>query len=277
MSLRISTIKYHQSLTQKSTKQSFSGNLDCKTVKDTFQTFAPKKGAIMSFIHKSLEKTAEKIEAKIIAVNKKILVKKTFDPKTQQIKNIPTEVNIAMTQDADKITYYFLDPKTNEEIGYTTITDLQKSMKNKLFQMFFSDSPLIKNYPQIGINGERVSIDSVQNNNQKSFGGVAQVAENLAIEYCIKNNIKPNILSIAAYNSHAAHYKRGARFFNVTDGAIELKDYNKIIADRIKHHTGKGEIYTEDLGNLYMYLPAEILKKHIASVKNEPILSEKIS
>ena len=123
----------------------------------------------------------------------------------------------------------------------------------------------------------------MQNNFEDTFSGIGKLADKLAVEYCLKNGIKPNITSVADYNSHAAHYMRGRRFFEISKhdpdiDAYEFKktygtlDPNKVIAERIKN-TPKGQrVDTRDLCGLYMYMPENIINKYIKEIKENPLL-----
>lgn len=211
-------------------------------------------------------------------LNKKITIQDTG-----QVMKVPYEVNIARHDDSYMTTFHFLDKNTKQEIGYVSIIDWRKA-PDIVRNYNVNISRLQDDFPELGITGDRISIDFLQNNFEDTFSGVGKLADRLAIEYCLKNGLKPNITSVAEYNSHAAHYLRGRRFLEVSKydpdiDAYEFKkeygtlDPNKIIEERIKN-TPKGQrVDTSDLGGLYMYMPQNVINKYLAEIKANPLLS----
>lgn len=150
-----------------------------------------------------------------------------------------------------------------------------------MFKNFFEGNPELKDYPSLGIIGDRVTIDLVSNNNNRLYSGVGTIADKLAIEYCLKNGITPNETGIAAFNSHAAHYLRGRRFFPLSGNdktgreffeKYKTYDPNRIVEERILISPRGKKVYTGDLGNLPMYMPREVVDKTLASILRNPII-----
>ena len=124
------------------------------------------------------------------------------------------------------------------------------------------------------------SLLHVKNNFQSEYSGVAAVADQLAREYCLRNNIKPCIVSLSEINSHIAHYKRGRRFFIVKNGSglnnfiakFGTDDPNKIIERRMKEANTSKHIDCSDLGELYMYMPESVIQQYLIKIREHPLL-----
>ena len=139
---------------------------------------------------------------------------KVFNKATQKIEKKPLDVNIMQSFDGLwETTYYFMRKDLSECIGYVTLGDLKKlAIKNGL-------------KPQKGI-----TVSFLQNFNNNKYAGIGKLADRLEIEYCLKNKIKPVIISEADPGSHIAHYKRGKRFFPLVDD----NDAKKFFVDKYK-------------------------------------------
>lgn len=228
-------------------------------------------------------KSKSQIEVTQNPKEKGTVYKKIFNKETGKTEKIPFEVAIAKSNKDWKVSYHFLDPKTQEELGFVVIDDWRLAKNNPIYKFLVENSRLIDDFPEFGISGDRVSIDFLQNNKEDMYCGLGNLADQIAIEYCLKENITPNIVSVADLNSHAAHYKRGRRFFPLDKNdpdidyyefkaAFGTTDPNEIVKKRIES-TPKGQkVNTEDLVGLYMYMPQEIIKKYLEKIKESPIL-----
>ena len=223
------------------------------------------------------------IEAEQNPAQKAVIYKKVFNPETKTIQKIKQTVNIAVSKDKWYTTYHLLEPQTNRELGYVTICDFEKA-KNYKFSSLFMDSKLSKDYPEAEIFGPRISIEYLQNNFENEYSGIGKTADQIAIEYCIQNNINPQIVSLAEEGSLIAHYKRGRRFLGFEKENNEIKklindygtdDPNEIIAKMISNTKNSEHINCDALGSLYMYMPQNIIEKYIKLIKESPILLEK--
>ena len=211
-----------------------------------------------------------------------VIYKKVLNKNTNIVEKIPYSVGIAKSEDHWKTTFHIIDNDTKKEIGFVCICDWQKA-KNYKYISFITDSNLQKNYPEYGINGNRISIDYVKNNFPAEYSGLGKISDQIAIEYCLKNNIKPCIVSMVDGNSHAAHYKRGRRFLPVDkyDKDLDYYDFvkeygtddpNKIIEERIAATPEGQKVDTSDLYGLYMYMPSEIINLYLEMIKKHPVL-----
>lgn len=241
-------------------------------------SFAKQEGVVKEFLLTHFEYKTRKpqnITVKQNSLNKATLYQKVFDPQTKKIKKIPTQIGIAESKNKWMTTYHFIEPETDKEIGFVTICDWQQAKKYpQIVSLCVIEGKLLKDYPKLGIKGKRITIDYLQNNMPEKYSGVGKAADQIAIEYCLRNDIKPMITSIADLNSHAAHYIRGRRFFPDKNFAIRFGTYdpNTIIKQRIKE-TPKGEkVNCSDLGELNMYMPQKIIQRYMRKIKNHPIL-----
>ncbi len=189
-----------------------------------------------------------------------------------QVEKVPVTLNLAESKDNYRTFYHFLEPDTNKEVGFVAIADWNKAKDSIPYKMGMFDEGLIKNYPQLGVTGDRVSIDYVKNNNERLYAGVGNLADRLAIEYCLKHNLKPNVTLTASENAHSAHFQRGYRFVPVANFNGASFDPNKVVASRIKYNDVGKRVNTRNLGNLYMYMPQEVVKKHLAEIQKGSVL-----
>lgn len=208
------------------------------------------------------------------------IYKKIFNKNTHKINKIKFEVGVGKSQDGEITTYHFFDKNTLKEIGYINILDWKK-IKNKNINIYnlLKNTDLEKDYPQYGIIGDRISIDYLKNNFYDDYSGIGELADQVALEYCLKENIPPQIVSMAQKGSVIAHYKRGRRFMQLESEEKKefIKEFgtddpNKIIEERLKEYPNFDRINCNDIGYLYMYMPKEIVEKYLKRIKENPIL-----
>ncbi len=177
--------------------------------------------------------------------------------------------------------YHFMSPKLDKEYGYVNLVDYFGKLPDK-YKNNFAEDELFKDYKDQGIVGPRVIVDYLENFDDKSVGGVGKLADKLAVKHCLDNNIEPNIISVADFNSHVAHYLRGKRFFPLEKYSAAYDyfqcfyketDVNKILAKLIEHSKNTGDrIDIHQWGILPMYMPKELAHKYIEELKVNPIL-----
>ncbi len=177
--------------------------------------------------------------------------------------------------------YHFMSPKLDKEYGYVNLVDYFGKLPDK-YKNNFMEEELFKDYKAQGITGPRVIVDYLENFDDKSVGGVGKLADKLAVKHCLDKNIEPNIISVADYNSHVAHYLRGKRFFPLkkfSDAYDYFKcvyketDVNKILEKLIENSKSTGvRIDISQWGILPMYMPKELAMKYIEELKIHPIL-----
>ncbi len=226
----------------------------------------------------------EQVDVRFNPQNRALIYKKVKNQASGEISKIPCEVYVAESQkDGWQTTYHFLEKDTKKEAGYVTIDDWHKLKQDSPIWDVYENSALLDDYPQLGIKGRRISIEYLQNNDESLFSGIGTAADQLAVEYCLKNGLKPNITSVADYESHIAHYNRGRRFFEISKNDVDIDAYefladfgtlnpNKIIEKRISAAKPGEHIDTSDLGALHMYMPQEVIQKYLAKIEKNPIL-----
>lgn len=235
-------------------------------------------------VHISSKPLLEKLKVRFNPENKTVIFKKVKDHATGKLIKTPCEVYVAESvKDGWQTTYHFIEKDLKTEAGYVTIDDWSKLKKDSCYWEVYENSALLDNYPELGITGKRVSIEYLQNNNEELYAGIGAAADQIAVEYCLKNGFKPNITSVADYESHIAHYNRGRRFFEISKNDIDIDAYefleqfgtlkpDKIIEKRIAAAKSGERIDTSDLGALHMYMPQEIIQKYLQKIAGNRIL-----
>lgn len=212
--------------------------------------------------------------------DKAYIFKKVYNDKTGQIEKQKVEVCVASLSSCHSTTYYFFDDKTKKELGRVEINTIKNARIHNFYEDLWSD-PIEKDYPEFGIVGNRISINYLENSYPDEYSGIGEAADQIAIEYCINNNIPLQLVSEAEKGSVIAHYKRGRKFL-----PVEGRDYrkfmdnfgtndpNKIIEERIKQNPDNKNIYCDDIYKTYMYMPEEVVEKYLERIKEKPILHE---
>lgn len=110
-----------------------------------------------------------------------------------------------------------------------------------------------------------VHVEYIENMNPQLYSGFAKVADQIEVEHCLKRGLSWfEIESEAALNSHALHYLRGKRFVSEADNEAVRK---------IIETTPVGQKFdTRKLGPIKMYMPQELIKKYIETIKKYPLL-----
>ena len=237
---------------------------------DTF-----KKSCQKFFIEHKYPRTHKtiKIEVTQNPLEKGVIYKKIHNKKTGSIKKVPFTCDIAKSKSNWTTTYYFLEPKTKKEIGFVSISDWALMPKNPIFRKM-QDSQLFRDFPRLGVIGDRITVDYLQNNNENLYSGIGKLADQIAVEYCLKRGIKPNIISAAEPNSLAAHYKRGKRFLPFDKECTYYERYkdidpNELIKNLLKETK---KIDTSDLHGFYTYMPKDLIKYYLLQIIQNPIL-----
>jgi len=204
--------------------------------------------------------------------------KKIKNPNTGKYEKIKTEVGVGIKRMESITTYYLFDKKTKKEIGWFQINDWKKTQKKPNIYESLKNERLEQDYPEQGILGDRISIEYLKNNYPDKYSGIGETCDQIAIEYCLKEKMLPQIVSEADPKSIIAHYKRGRRFLPAILNKKEYiqefgtNDINKIIEKRIKANPSDKDVYCEDLGIPTMYMPQKIIEKYMKRIKEAPIL-----
>lgn len=190
-----------------------------------------------------------------------------------KIDKVPIKVGVGFCkEDEYRTTYFLFNIKTNKAIAYISIDDWQKA--NKRIKEEYYD--LVRDYPQYGIIGNRITINFVENLFPDKYSGIGKVADQIAIEYCLKEGITPQILSIATNNSIVAHHKRGRKFFKIKNRPLidlyKNDDLNKILDNLLKITPKNEEIDCNDFDMIKMYMPKNVIDYYKKLIKQQPIL-----
>lgn len=274
----INKINWINSIYKTKQTQSFKGTQNKVSINTPQDIFEKSHDNIKKFkiIHKNYNNFAC-IETEVTQnpKDKVIVSKKVRYGYPDRVEIEPTELSVAKSEGDNGPTFHFLD-EYNNEIGFVSICDWRKATSKSK-----DDIMLTQNYPELGIVGDRISIDYLQNNNNIIFSGIGKVADQIAIEYCLKEGITPNIVSMADIGSLISHYKRGRRFFKIEKEnprynyfirEYGTNDPNKIIKERLDKTPSGSWAECEDLKELYMYMPQEVIQKYLQRIKEHPIL-----
>lgn len=176
-------------------------------------------------------------------------------------QQIPVEIN-AVRDNEKMVTYNFFDGDT--PIGFVQLEEIfDRNMRARV--------GMNKDYPELGIRGSRVIVHMLQNYNEKTYAGIGNLADKVAVQHCLNYGIEPNILSEASYQSHLAHFLRGKRFF-----PYRGVDYNKDFEQLAKNRTKGEHIDTSEYGSLLTYMPREMVEKLKAELISCPLFSYKV-
>ena len=141
----------------------------------------------------------------------------------------------------------------DKEVGYVVFNECfdllhkDKNIKRK-------DSKLLKDYPELGVVGNRLVIRILLNQKSADYSGIGYLADCLAVEHCLRRGVEPCGVSEAYWQSHMAHYLRRKRFI-----PEEGKDYDNML-QKIKDNRKPGEIIdTTDLGKVITYMAKEMI------------------
>ena len=207
------------------------------------------------------------------------IYKKIFNPKTGKTEKVKTAVCVGVKKTGIITTYYLFNKETKKEIGYVKINDWEKAKKIPFIYSLLKNNSLEKDYTEQNITGRRISIEYLKNNYPEEYSGIGEACDQIAIEYCLQEKIKPQIVSTAETGSAIAHFKRGRRFLPITKNSEEFikkfgtNDPNIILKNRLKSTTNKNSVYCDDLENLTMYMPQKIIDKYLERVKEHKILN----
>lgn len=217
-----------------------------------------------------LYKTGLPLKAEVLLDPKQtaVIYKKTLNRLTGKTVKTPVKINVASSSDEAFDYYHFLEKGTNKEIGYVQFFNSKKAKYSEEASKFYDQGRFSRNYPAFGIKKDRVVIEMAFNNAEHNYGGIGGLVDRLAIEYALKNGIKPtSIISEAGFNSHCQHYKRGRRFIPENG-----KNFNKIVSDLISDSLPNQKITSEQLWDVLMYFPKKMVNALLEETKKNPIL-----
>lgn len=182
-----------------------------------------------------------------------------------KILKTPVQVSVEFTKKPDGGVFKLFD-SNDEYVGKGWFGILGRKNKNE-FGKFVSES-----YPKLGLTGNRIYVKYLENAQPEKYSGVAGLLEKIIVEYCLRKNLNPKIVFNAGYNSHAAHFLRGARFlpFKTKEG-ISI-DINKLVKNIIDLTPSGSKCRTEGIGLVPAYLPKEKIQEYISQILEKPVL-----
>lgn len=194
-------------------------------------------------------------------------------------KNKPVNVTVLKSNGTQyETTYRFMSENLKKEYGYLNLT-LCKKPKDFEYMYIDDDKCLLKDYPEFSIKGARVVVDYLENHNDSRYSGIGKLADKMTVKHCLDNKIKPVVISIADWDSHVAHYKRGKRFLPLVPDTRAYKffmdkygsaDVNEILKKLVEKSELTGE--TVDISGWHpipMYLPQALAQKYEKELKSE--------
>lgn len=190
------------------------------------------------------------------------IYEKVIDNATGKTIKKPIEVDIEIEERKswDQTVYHF--KHNDREVGYVILEEhLNIPEEEKIFL-------LTSDIPQFGIVGDRIIVKHLMNLNESRYAGIGELADRISVQHCNKLGIKPVIISEAAYNSHAAHYKRGKRYLY----SDENNNPNEIVRKTIEETPEGEKCNTGYLGMLIAYMPEELVAKIQKFLQTNPIL-----
>ena len=208
----------------------------------------------------------DKLE-KLKPKHKGFIYKKVND-KDGNIKKVPIEVSI-VKEEPDEFHIY----DDWRHVGYVELSYITKEHCKE------ANVNLYKNYKDEGINGDRIIVNYVSNDEQCDYGGIGHLADLIEVACCQELGIKPNVVSESIHEAAPLHYLRGKRFvpyekYGNKKALAHLKGQNpnKTIKEVIDK-TPKGEKFkTPNLhSELVMYMPKEMIKDLEEELKEHPI------
>ncbi|MBQ6516118.1 hypothetical protein IJI31_02950 [bacterium] len=202
--------------------------------------------------------------------HKGIIYRKVYDKRGKIIKKEPVEVDIV--KDGPDIFTFQVD---EESLGYVDLSYLTADECKKIKLNIY------KNYKDEGIEGDRIRVDFVENQEPDEYGGMGHLADLLEVAACKELGIEPNIVSHSKKEAAPLHYLRGKRFIpyekycsrsDIRRLDLKGKNPNDTIKEIIKR-TPKGEKFnTDELPFApLMYMPKSMAKELEEELKEHPI------
>jgi len=204
---------------------------------------------------------------KAIPKNKGIAYKKVKQ-KNGAIEKIPIKVTIEKESGNE-----FIFKDGEKVIGGAQLTLITKDDIPRLF----SRQIMLKDYPEVGITGDRIVVNLIKNKDEEKYGGIGHLADLIEVGCCKKLGIEPNIISLSMNTALPIHYKRGKRFipFELYDKNLAEKynnaDPNDIVKEIIDNAEETGEFENNIEDYFLMYMPKDLVEQYEKELKENPI------
>lgn len=237
---------------------------------------APLTEDTFCFTGATAQKKKQKTMDDLVPNHQGLIYKKVKDKTTGRIKKVPQKVDIVKVGS----TQFVFDIK-GETIGYVRLEYVPADKcVDKITDYDYRD-PLYKNYKNLGIVGDRIEVEYLQNEKEKKYGGVGHLADLLEVACCQELGFEPNVISYSLKEAAPIHYLRGKRFVPYPQSCTksEIEEYNlkgknpNDTVRKIIKNTPKGkkfntsELETEPL----MYMPKKMIRELEEELKENPI------
>ena len=196
---------------------------------------------------------------------KGIIYEKIKDENGNIVKKVPVEVDIIKDKP-----YAFTFMLGKKKIGELSLCYISKKECN-------DGKNLHKNYKNLGIVGDRIVVNFVENLDQNKYGGIGHLADLVEVACCKEMGFTPNVVSYSVREAMPLHYLRGKRFVPFKEyEPYYLSFYNNKNPDEIVENiirTSKGKVFntTKIMHPLLMYMPKDMIKKLEEELKEYPI------
>jgi len=203
---------------------------------------------------------------KLTPKHKGIIYEKIKQP-DGSIKKVPIEVDIKKT---DGNHFHFF--KGEQEIG-----DLELYLVTKEELANYNLSFLKKDYPDYGIEGERIIVEFVENRNPHKYVGIGHLADMIEVACCNELGIKPVIISLSLNDAVPIHYNRGKRFipFELYDKRLATlyQSTPDQIAENLANEKNRTGRYAKNtiVDGFLMYMPKDLIEKCEKELEEHPI------
>ncbi|MBQ6516114.1 hypothetical protein IJI31_02930 [bacterium] len=208
------------------------------------------------------EKTLEDLVPK----NKGTIYKKETDANGNTVKT-SVKVDIVKSQP-----FEFTFIHDGEVIGKLDLTYIKKDEEGRYNGILDSD------YENEGVIGSRIDAEYVENFKQDEYGGIAHLADLIAVAACKELGIKPNVVSLSLEDAAPFHYVRGKRFIPFKEYHSDYYDFydnkepNDIVRE-IVENTPKGKNFDTLMiqHEFLTYMPKEMIEDLETELEKNPI------
>ena len=218
------------------------------------------------------EETPEEKMEKLVPQNGGFIYKKVRNKKGEIKEKVPVKVDITKKESGE-----FDFVHNGKIVGYTRLRYIPAS---ECSEKFFGG--LDKNYKELGIEGDRIEVKFVANENEENYGGIGHLADLLEVDACKKLGFEPNVVSYSFSTAAPFHYMRGKRFVpydmcctesTINRYGLSGEDPNETVKEIIKNSKKGDDFDTTPIkqGFLLMYMPKEMSKELEEELKEHPI------
>ncbi|MBQ6516117.1 hypothetical protein IJI31_02945 [bacterium] len=228
----------------------------------------------VSFTGKAEKKISKEKMGKLVPKHKGIIYRKLQDAEGAVVK-VPVLVDIVKSEPEE-----FEFKIDGRRIGYARLSYIPKKYCKDEIKDAYVDC-YYKNYEDLGITGDRIKVNYVENEKEYLYGGIGHLADLLEVACCQKLGFKPNVISSSVNDAAPIHYLRGKRFVPYEEycDEAEMKGYdlygknpNDTMEEIIENASSGYEFDTSKIQNEpLMYMPEEMIAELEEELKDHPI------